>query len=69
MCLVITIIIFGFAVQNLMIENWLIGVSQLVIALGFLLLLINNIRRMKALKSGRCYNGCRITNFLKNLRK
>ena len=69
MCLIITIIIFGFSIQNLLIENWLTGISQLILALGFLLLLLNNIRRMKAIKSGNCYNGCRVTNFFKNLRK
>jgi len=67
MCAIITIIMLGLSVQNLIAHNWLTGVSQLVIALGFLLLLINNIYRVKAIKSGACYNGCRVTNWVVNL--
>ena len=69
MCLIITIIMLGLAISNLMIENWLTGVVQLVIALGFLLLLINNIRRTKAERAGQCYNGCQVTNWLGDLFK
>ena len=69
MCLIITIIMLGLAVSNLMAHNWGAGAIQLVIALGFLLLLINNIRRARARKAGQCYNGCQVTNWLRNLFK
>lgn len=69
MCVVITIIMLGFAVQNLLSANWLTGGVQLVIALGFLLLLINNIRRTRAERAGQCYKGCSITNVLSDLFK
>ena len=67
MCLIITIIMLGLAISNLMAQNWLTGVLQIVIALGFLLLLINNIRRTRAEKAGQCYNGCQVTNWIGNL--
>ncbi len=42
MCAIIMIISFGFAVQNLIAQNWLTGAVQLIIAIAFLLLLLNN---------------------------
>jgi hypothetical protein len=69
MCLIITIIMLGLGVSNLMDKNWGSGTIQIVIALGFVLLLINNIRRTKAERAGQCYNGCQITNWLGNLFK
>jgi hypothetical protein len=59
----------GFSIQNLIAHNWLTGMVQLVIALGFILLLINNIRKTKAMKNGTCYNGCKITNWVKDIFK
>ena len=69
MCFIITIIMFGFAIQNLMSENWATGATQLIIALGFLALLINNIQRARCNKNGTCYNGCSISNWIGNLFK
>jgi hypothetical protein len=69
MCVVITIIMLGLAISNLMAQNWLTGAVQIAIALGFLLLLINNIRRTKAERAGQCYNGCQVTNWLGDLFK
>ena len=69
MCLIVTIIMLGFSIQNLLIHNWLTGVVQLIIALGFILLLINNIRHTKAIKNGTCYSGCRVTNWFGNILK
>ena len=68
-CLIITIILLGFSIQNLLAHNWLTGITQLLIALGFLLLLINNIRKTHAMKSGSCYKGCSVTNWVGNLFK
>ncbi len=69
MCLIITIIMLGFSIQNLLIANWLTGVVQLIIAIGFILLLINNIRKTKAMRDGTCYDGCEVTNWVKKLFK
>lgn len=69
MCVVITIIMLGLAIQNLLASNWLTGGVQLLIALGFLLLLINNIRRVRAERAGQCYNGCSVTNWIGGLFK
>jgi hypothetical protein len=69
MCAIIMIISFGFAVQNLIAQNWLTGAVQLIIAIAFLLLLLNNIQQVKARRDGTCYNGCRVTNWVKGLFK
>jgi hypothetical protein len=59
----------GLSIQNLLIHNWLTGFVQLVIALGFILLLINNIRQTRAMKNGTCDSGCRVTHWIGNLFK
>jgi len=69
MCLIITIIMFGFAIQNLLAENWLTGATQLIIALGFLALLINNIQKTRCERNGTCHSGCSITDWIGNLFK
>ena len=69
MCLIITIVMFGFAIQNLLTDNYLVGAIQLIISIGFLLLLINNIRRTRCERNGTCYNGCSVTNWIKSLFK
>jgi len=69
MCVIITIIMLGFAIQNMMIENWLTGLTQLIIALGFLLLLINNIHKTRCERNGTCYSGCSVTNWIGNFFK
>ena len=70
MCLIVTIILLGFSIQNLIAENWLVGSVQLIISLGFVLLLINNIRHAKAMKSGTtCEKGCSVTNWIGDLFK
>ena len=70
MCLIIIIIMLGFSIQNLLIENWLTGIVQLIIALGFVLLLVNNIRQTRAMKNGTtCDKGCAVTNWIGNLFK
>ncbi len=69
MCLIITIIMLGLGVSNLMAHNWLTAGIQIIIALGFVLLLINNIRQTKAQRAGQCYNGCQVTNWLGALLK
>ncbi len=69
MCLIITIIMLVLSIQNLMQHQWLIGIMQLIIALGFLLLLMRNIRKARCDKNGGCDNGCLITNWITKLFK
>ncbi len=69
MCVIITIVIFILAIQNLLIENWLTGIIQLTISIGFLLLLINNIRRRRCERDGTSCNGCLVTNWISSIFK
>ena len=69
MCLIITLVMLVLSIQNLMIENWITGGVQLIIAIGFLLLLINNIQRTRCERNGTCYNGCSVSNWIVNLFK
>jgi len=67
MCLIVTVIMLVLSIQNLMQQQWLIGTVQLFIALGFLLLLLRNIRKTRCEKNGGCDNGCTITGWLSKL--
>ena len=69
MCLIVTIIMLVLSIQNLMQHQWLIGIVQFIIALGFLILLIRNIRKARCDKNGGCVDGCFITDWLTNLFK
>jgi len=69
MCLIITIIMLVLSIQNLIQHQWLIGIMQLIIALGFLLLLMRNIRKARCDKNGGCDNGCLITDWITKLFK
>ena len=69
MCLIVTIIMLVLSIQNLISQQWLTGIVQLIIALGFLLLLIRNIRKARCDKNGGCVKGCMITDWLANLFK
>jgi len=69
MCLIVTIIMIILSIQNLMQHQWLIGIVQLIIALGFLLLLIRNIRQARCDRNRGCDNGCLITDWISKLFK
>jgi len=56
MCIIIVIISFGFALQHWIAENYLTSFFGFAIGLFFLLVLINNIRTMKARKQEGCDN-------------
>jgi len=64
MCLIVTIIMLTLSIQNLMQLQWLIGIVQFIIALGFLLLLLKNIQKARCDRSGGCDNGCMVTAWL-----
>ena len=69
MCLIVTIIMFGLAIQNFIQQQWLAGSTQLIIALGFLALLIRNIISVRNQKKGCSTTGCSITDWFSNLFK
>ena len=69
MCLIVTIIMLVLSIQNLMQHQWLVGIVQLIIALGFLLLLMRNIRKARCDKNGGCVDGCLLTDWMSKLFK
>ena len=64
MCLIITIIMFVLAIQNLMQAHWIIGGIQFIIALGFFILLVRNIQKVRCEREGNCDNACMFTNWI-----
>ncbi len=69
MCLIITIIMLVLSIQNLIEQQWLTGIVQLIIALGFLVLLLRNIRKARCDKNGGCADGCLLTDWITKLFK
>ena len=47
MCLIVTLVMLGVAIQSFIQQQWLAGILQLIIALGFMSLLIHNIITVK----------------------
>jgi len=64
MCLIVTIIMFVLAIQNLMHANWIGGGVQFIIALGFLVLLLRNIQKARCDRNGSCDNTCMLTGWI-----
>ncbi len=54
MCLIITIIMFGLAIQNFIDSNWLTGMLELSVSFGFIFLLLRNIEQVRCEKTGKC---------------
>ena len=69
MCLIVTVIMLFLAIQNLISAHWLIGSVQLLIALGFLVLLVRNIRITHCERKGNCDNFCMLPEWLTKLFK
>lgn len=67
MCLIVTIIMIVLSMQNLMQSHWFIGGIQLVIALGFSLLLLRNIQKARCDRDGSCNNSCMLTGWIAKL--
>jgi uncharacterized membrane protein (DUF2068 family) len=67
MCLIVTIIMLVLSIQNLMQHQWLVGIVQLIIALGFFALLMRNIIAVRNEKQGCSTTGCGITDWFSNL--
>lgn len=64
MCLIVALVMLVLAVQNLLAHQWIEGGVQLLIALGFLLLLIRNIRQTYCDRNGNCGNACMLPQWL-----
>jgi len=67
MCLIVTIIMIVLSVQNLIQEHWFIGGIQLIIALGFLVLLLRNIQKASCDRDVSCNNDCMLTGWIAKL--
>ena len=64
MCLIITIIMFVLAIQNLMQTHWIVGSVQFIIALGFFILLLRNIQKARCDREGSCDHTCILTSWI-----
>jgi len=69
MCLIVTLVMFGVAIQSFIEHQWIAGIIQLIIAAGFMLLLIRNILAVRNQKQGCTTAGCGITDWLTRLFK
>ena len=67
MCLIVTIIMFVLAIQNLMQTHWIIGGVQFIIALGFFILLLRNIQKARCGREGSCDNTCMLTAWISKI--
>jgi len=63
MCLIVTLVMLGFAIQNLLHQQWSIGVLQLVIAIGFAFMLWRNIQQVRCERDGNC-NSCSLPTWI-----
>ena len=64
MCLIVTLIMLVLSVQNLIEAHWIIGGIQLLISLGFLILLLRNIQKARCDRGGHCDSGCMLTGWI-----
>ena len=69
MCLIVTIVMLGLAIQSFLQAQYMAGATQLIIALGFLALLIRNIIAVRNQKNGCSTTGCGMTDWFSNLFK
>ena len=69
MCLIVTLVMLGLAIQSFIQHQWIAGAVQLMISLGFILLLIRNILVVRNQKQGCSTTGCSMTGWVTNLFK
>ncbi len=69
MCLIVTIVMLGLSIQSFMQGQYKAGTVQLIIALGFVLLLVRNIMAVRNQKKGCDTSGCAMTDWFTNLFK
>ena len=69
MCPIVTLVMLGLAIQSFIQHQWIAGSIQLVISLGFMLLLIRNIFAVRAQKKGCTTTTCGITDWFSHILK
>ncbi len=69
MCLIVTFVMFTLAIQSFLQAQYKAGAIQLIIALGFLALLIRNIVAVRNHKQSCSTSTCAGTNWFNNLFK
>lgn len=69
MCLIVTFVMLGLSIQSFIQHQWMAGTVQLIIALGFLTLLIRNIILVRNQKQGCSTTGCGMTDWFTDLFK
>ena len=69
MCLIVMLVMLILAIQSLLQAQYLAGSMQLIIALGFAVLLIRNIIAVRNMKEGCTNSSCAGTNWFVNLFK
>ena len=69
MCLIVTLVMLGLAIQSFMQHQWIAGAVQLIIALGFMLLLFRNVLAVRNQKQGCSSRSCSITGWFTHVVK
>ena len=63
MCLIVTIVMFVLAIQNLMQHYWMMGSLQLMLAFVFAFMLWRNIQMARCDRNGNC-NTCMLPEWI-----
>ena len=69
MCLIVSLVMLGVSIQSFIQHQWMAGVLQLIIALGFMIFLIRNIFTVSCQKQGCSTTGCSMPDWFINLFK
>ncbi|WP_309498928.1 hypothetical protein [Sulfurovum sp.] len=69
MCLIVALVMFGLCIQSFIQHQYMAGAVQLIIALGFTLLLVRNIIAVRNGKQVCSTNGCKMTDWFIHLFK
>ena len=69
MCLIVTLVMLGVSIQSFIQHQWMAGVLQFIIALGFMILLIRNILTVSCQKQKCSTTGCSIPDWFTKLFK
>ncbi|MDD3775530.1 MAG: hypothetical protein PHV08_06190 [Sulfurovaceae bacterium] len=64
MCLIITVIMLALGISNIQEHNWLPAGVQLSIAFGFMILIINNIKKVRCEKDNKCNSNCSLISWI-----
>jgi len=67
MCLIVAFVMLALCIQSFMQQQWIAGTIQLIISVGFFLLLARNIVDVKNYKNGCTTSGCTSSDWIKNI--